>query len=45
MLRSIPNKLGGVLVMGLALFILSYLPLLEFTITSSKFSSFGQFCF
>lgn len=44
-LRSIPNKLGGVLVMGLAILILSYLPCLEFTLTTTKFSSFGQFCF
>lgn len=44
-LRSIPNKLGGVIIMGFAILILSYLPLLEFTLTTTKFSSFGQFCF
>lgn len=44
-LRSIPNKLLGVIVMGCSILILSYLPLLEFTITSTKFSSWGQFCF
>lgn len=44
-LRSIPNKLGGVIVMGFAILILGYLPLLEFSITTTKFSSFSQFCF
>jgi len=44
-LRSIPSKLGGVLVMGVSIGILFLLPLLEFTIASTKFSSIAQFCF
>jgi len=31
--------------MGFAIIILGYLPLLEFTITTTKFSSLGQFFF
>ena len=44
-LRSIPNKLGGVIVMGLALLILAYLPIIDFTVTTTKFSTFSQFFF
>ena len=44
-LRSIPDKLGGVVVMGLAILILAYLPLLDFNITTTKFSTFSQFFF
>lgn len=31
--------------MGVAILILSYLPFLDFTITTTKFSYLGQFCF
>jgi ubiquinol-cytochrome c reductase cytochrome b subunit len=44
-LRSVPNKLGGVLIMGFAIIILSYLPLIDFNITTTKFSSVAQFFF
>ena len=44
-LRSIPNKLGGVIVMGLAILVLAYLPLLDFNITTTKFSTISQFFF
>ena len=44
-LRSIPDKLGGVVVMGLALLVLVYLPLIDFSITTTKFSTFSQFFF
>lgn len=44
-LRSIPDKLGGVIVMGLAIAILAYLPLIDFNITTTKFSSISQFFF
>jgi len=43
-LRSIPSKTGGVFVMFLAIVILFFLPLFEFTLTT-KFSSVAQFCF
>jgi ubiquinol-cytochrome c reductase cytochrome b subunit len=45
-LRSIPDKLGGVIAMAIAIFILLLLPVLQkFTINSSKFDIFSQFCF
>ena len=44
-LRSVPDKLGGVLIMGLALAILSYLPLIDFNVTTTKFSTLAQFFF
>jgi len=44
-LRSIPSKLGGVVVMGLAIAILGFLPLLDFNVTTTKFSSISQFFF
>jgi len=45
-LRSIPDKLGGVIAMAIAIFILLFLPLLQkFTINSSKFDILSQFFF
>ena len=44
-LRSVPNKLGGVIIMGLAIAVLSYLPLINFTVTTTKFSTYSQFFF
>ena len=44
-LRSIPSKLGGVVTMGLAIAILGFLPLIDFNITSTKFSRISQFFF
>lgn len=44
-LRSIPNKIGGVLIMLMALCIYFYIPLLNFTLTSSKFSFLSQILF
>ena len=44
-LRSVPDKLGGVVVMGLALLVLCFLPLIDFNITTTKFSTFSQFSF
>jgi len=45
-LRSIPNKLGGVICMGIAIAILFFLPFLQkFRVGSSKFDLFSQFFF
>jgi len=44
-LRAIPNKLGGVVVMGLSIAVLFYLPSLNFTISSTKHSKIAQFFF
>lgn len=44
-LRSIPSKLGGVVTMGLAIAILGFLPLIDFNVTSTKFSRISQFFF
>lgn len=44
-LRSVPDKFGGVIIMGLAIAVLSYLPLINFTVTTTKFSTYSQFFF
>jgi ubiquinol-cytochrome c reductase cytochrome b subunit len=45
-LRSIPDKLGGVLAMGAAILIFLLLPFLQkFSISSSKFDVLSQFFF
>jgi len=44
-LRAIPNKLGGVVVMGLSIAVLFYLPFLNFTLSSTRYSKIAQFFF
>jgi ubiquinol-cytochrome c reductase cytochrome b subunit len=44
-LRSIPNKLGGVVVMGLAIAVLAYLPFIDFNVTVSKYTRISQVFF
>jgi quinol-cytochrome oxidoreductase complex cytochrome b subunit len=45
-LRAIPDKLGGVVTMAVAIFILFALPFLQkFIISSSKFDILSQFFF
>jgi ubiquinol-cytochrome c reductase cytochrome b subunit len=45
-LRSIPDKLGGVVAMGAAILIFLLLPFLQkFTVCSSKFDVLSQFFF
>ena len=44
-LRSIPDKLGGVFVMAMAIAVLAYLPLLNFNVTTSKYSTLSQLFF